>query len=184
MYGKEPRHHAWRGARARTDIELLLDRTEIGIDRVEVELARWSPLAWCLGEEIEQRDLVTSRPPRHEEAAAARRGKHGFRNEGHEQAGDAGVKGVAAILQNFRRGGGSQLMTCRDHALSLAHARGLRRSARCGKSGALLYRCPALARMSRCPISDRVRASHGNPSRKQNEICSNCIGLARIVATC
>ena len=79
-------------------MELLLGRTEIGIDRVEVDLARRAPLAWSLGEEIEQRDLVASRPPRHEEAAAARRGKHGFRDEGHEQAGDAGIKGVAAVL--------------------------------------------------------------------------------------
>ena len=127
------------------DMELLLGRTEIGVDRVEVDLARRAPLAWRLGEEIEQGDLVASRPPRHEEAAAAGRGKHRLGDEGHEQAGDAGVEGVAAVLQNFRGGGGGQLMTCRDHAFALAHARGLRRSAGCGKSGARLSRCPALA---------------------------------------
>jgi hypothetical protein len=68
-------------------------------------------------------------------------------------------------LQNFRGGGGTQLMPCRDHAFALAHARGLRRSAGCGKSGARLSCCPASREW--CPIFDTVRASHGNSSRKQ-----------------
>ena len=132
-------------------MELLLGRAEIGMDGIEVDLARGPALARRLGEEIEQGDGVASLPPRHEEAAAARRGEHRLGDEGHEQAGDAGVEGVAAVLQNFRGSPCGQLMTCRDHAFALAHARGLRRSAGCGKSGARLSRCPALAGVSPVP---------------------------------
>src|SRR6476646_12296515 len=71
MHGENAGHHARRGARANADVELLLDRSEIGVDVIEVDVA-WGPaLARRLGEEIEQGDAVASSPSRHEEAAAA-----------------------------------------------------------------------------------------------------------------
>ena len=39
MHGEDAWHHPRRGARAQADMELLLGRTEIGVDGIEVDLA-------------------------------------------------------------------------------------------------------------------------------------------------
>src|SRR6516165_9235245 len=72
-----PQEQPWHRARRRTgskpDIELLLGRTEIGIDREERNLV-WRPMPpRRLGEEIEQLHGVAALAPRHEETAAAGR---------------------------------------------------------------------------------------------------------------
>ena len=63
------------------DMELLLGRTEIGVDRKERDLALGAALPRRLDEEVEQRDLVALGAPRHEKAAAAGRGEHRLGDE-------------------------------------------------------------------------------------------------------
>ena len=76
---------------------------------------------------------------------------------------------------------GGQLMTRGDNAFVLAHARGLRRSARCGKSGAP----PLAVRLSRDPISDTVRGvARQLITETKMKYASICIAFALIAATC
>src|SRR5262249_54874909 len=62
-----------------------------------------------------------ARAPRHEKTATARRREYRFGDEGREQAGDAGVEGVASVLQNFRSRGCRQLMSGRNDAVLEFH---------------------------------------------------------------
>ena len=48
-------HHAWRGARAKSDMELLLGGSKIGVDREEIDFARRPALERRVGEEVKQR---------------------------------------------------------------------------------------------------------------------------------
>jgi DNA-binding transcriptional LysR family regulator len=48
-------HHAWRGARAKSDMELLLGGSKIGVDREEIDFARRPALERRVGEEVKKR---------------------------------------------------------------------------------------------------------------------------------
>ncbi len=65
--------------------------------------------------------MVALRAARHEKAAAAGRGEHRLGDKGHGETGDTGVEGRAAIVENFRRGPGGQLMAGSDDAITLSH---------------------------------------------------------------
>jgi hypothetical protein len=134
VHGEETGHHAGGGTRSEADMELLLSGAEIGVDGKELDLILLPPFARGLGEEVEEDGRVAFSLARHEEAAAARRGEHGLGDECHKDAGKRGVEGVAAVFQDFRRGGDRQFMARRDDCSSLAHGLCLRRSGRRGKS--------------------------------------------------
>ena len=133
VHGEEAGHDTRRRARSRPDMELLLGRTEIGIDGIDRDLACGAALQRRLDEKVEQRRIISPFAPRHEEAAASGRGEHGLGDEGHEDAGKGRVKGVAAILENFRCGARGQLMSRSNDAFALGHARGLRGTTLSGK---------------------------------------------------
>ncbi len=138
MHGEQTRHDPGRGTRTEPDMEFLLHRTEIGFDRIELDVALGPSRLGCLREKIVERDFVAAGAARHEKAAAPGRCEHGLGDEGHVETGDASVEGVAAIFENFRGGLRGQFVTGRHHAFGLCHAvclrcRCARRQVSCAK---------------------------------------------------
>src|SRR5581483_2344430 len=120
--GEEAGHDARRGTRAEPDVELLLGGAEIGVDRIEGDLAFRPSLERRLGEEVEQVGVVAAGAPRHEEAAPAGRGEYRLGDEGHEGGGERRVERVAAVIENFGCGARGQLMPGSNNAFAIAHA--------------------------------------------------------------
>ena len=133
MDGEQAGGCAGRSARALPDMEFLLGGTEIGVDGKERDVFAASSER-RLDEKVEQSGVIASRPPRHEEAAAARRSERRLGDEGHECTGERGVERVAAVFEDFRGGRDGQLMPRRDHAFGLCHWPGLGGVAGRGKS--------------------------------------------------
>jgi hypothetical protein len=69
VHGKQPLDHAGRGDGAGADVKLLLGGSEVGEDRVEVDLFTGQLVAWCLHEKIEQ-DRAGATLVREQEAAS------------------------------------------------------------------------------------------------------------------
>ena len=103
MDRENPRNKPGCRRRAGADVELLGRGAEVDMDRAEIDLLGGPLAPRRVDKEIVERGSVGGGVIGHQVATAAEGGEHGFRRQTREQAGDGGIEGVAAILQDFRR---------------------------------------------------------------------------------
>ncbi len=119
MGGLNAWHEAGHGGGAGADMKGLASGAEIGEDLGELDRPRIAPSFRRVAKEIKQPRRCGFPAAaflalmRHQKAAAARRGENRLTDAGRPQAGNDGVKGIAAGAQNLRRRLGGRLMSGR-----------------------------------------------------------------------
>ena len=121
MNGVEPLHEARHGDRTRADMKLLGGRAEIRLNGVEIKLVLRPFHARCMGEKIIETRPAALPVKRHQESAAANRGKHEFRHAGCRHAGNRCIEGIAAVTQYVSRRFRRDLMAGCDDSLLPTH---------------------------------------------------------------